>query len=109
MLNEVLLRSVNGFNSRCLARITNREIREEARDPTYNLCLFLRSQRLRFLGHVLRLDPDSMLRKVIVSRGYEHHPGDLLMDAPVHDSIEELATIASDRTQWRLHGYTLRN
>ena len=25
------------------------------------------------------------------------------MDAPVHDSIEELATIASDRTQWRLY------
>jgi len=103
VLNEAHLRSVNGFNSRCLARITNREIREEARDPTYNLCLFLRSQRLRFLGHVLRLDPDSMLRKVIVSRGCEHHPGDLFMDAPVHDSIEELATIASDRTQWRLH------
>jgi len=39
MLDATFLRSINSFNSRCLARITNREIRDEARDPTFDLRL----------------------------------------------------------------------
>ena len=102
-LDSNLLRSINGFNSRCLARITGREIRDEATDATFDLCLYLRSQRLRYLGHVLRSDESSMVRKVILSRGTNHRAGDLFMDSPVHNSIEELVEIARDRDQWRIH------
>jgi len=103
ILDAAHLRSINGFNSRCLVRITGREYREEAKDPTFDLCLYLRSQRLRFLGHVLRYDEDSMVRQVIVSRGTAHRKGDLFMDTPAHESIADLTEIARDKAQWRLH------
>ena len=100
-MDATFLRSINSFNSRCLARITNREIREEAKDPTFDLCMHLRSQRLRFLGHVLRADEDSIVRRVILSRGNNHRNGDLFTDAPVHDTLDDLIEIARDRDQWR--------
>ena len=101
LLDQTLLRQVNGFNARCLSKITKREIREEARDPTFDLCLFLRSQRLSFLGHLLRADESNMVRQVIMARGTLHRNGDLFMDAPDHSSIAELTAIATDRDQWR--------
>ena len=100
-MDATFLRSINSFNSRCLARITNREIRDEAKDPTFDLCMHLRSQRLRFLGHVLRADEDSIVRRVILSQGTNHRNGDLFTDAPVHDTLDDLIEIARDRDQWR--------
>ena len=101
ILDAQTLRQINGFNSRCLAAITDREYREEATDPTYDLCSDLRSRRLMYIGHVLRMDPEHMTRRVIVARGTDHRDGDLFMDCPDHDSIETLTEIAYDRKQWR--------
>ena len=47
----------------------------------------------------LRSDPDSLTRRVILSRGMDHQPGDLFSDAPLHSSIEELTSIANNREQ----------
>ena len=57
----------------------------------------LRSRRLMYIGHVLRMDPEHMTRRVIVARGTDHRDGDLFMDCPDHDSIETLTEIAYDR------------
>ena len=54
-----------------------------------------------YIGHVLRMDPEHMTRRVIVARGTDHRDGDLFMDCPDHDSIETLTEIAYDRKQWR--------
>jgi hypothetical protein len=44
VLNTAHLRSVNGFNSRCLARITNREIRRRRETrPAISVCSFDRN------------------------------------------------------------------
>ena len=63
-------------------------------------CLFVRAQRLKYLGHILRSDPNSLTHRVILSRGMDHQPGDLFSDAPLHSSIEELTSIANNRALW---------
>ena len=101
LLNTTTLKMINGFNSRCLAVITDREIRDEAVDPSFDLCMYLRSQRLSHLGHILRMDPAEPVRAVVCSRGLAHRVGDLFMDAPEHSSIEDLTELAFDRDRWR--------
>ena len=55
LLDAKTLKFVNGFNSKCLSLITGRSIRDEAVNPTFDLCQHLRSTRLRLLGHILRI------------------------------------------------------
>ena len=101
ILDAPTLRQINGFNSRCLTAITDREYREEATDPTYDLCRDLRSRRLKYIGHVLRSDPEKMTRRVIVSRGINHRDGDLFMDCPDHESIDALTLTQADLLRLR--------
>ena len=53
-LVESMMRSLNGWNSRCLHLMTGRSYREEAVEPSVDLVALVRSRRLRWLGHVLR-------------------------------------------------------
>ena len=50
---------------------------------------------------------DEPVRHVIISRGINHRNDDLFMDAPIHETIDELTTLAFDRHQWRLYVITL--
>ena len=49
------------------------------------------------------MDTDEPVRQVITSRGTNHRTGDLFMDAPIHESIDELTALAFDKHQWRLY------
>ena len=53
LLDAKTLQFVNGFNSKCLSLITGRSIRDEAVNPSFDLCRHLRALRLRLLGHIL--------------------------------------------------------
>ena len=57
-LAEPVMRSVNGFNSRCLHIVTGQDYRVTAIAPEYDLILAIRQRRLRYLGHILRM-PES--------------------------------------------------
>ena len=54
-LIEPVMRNVNGFNSRCLHDITGQNYRVTATAPEYDLLLAIRQRRLRYLGHILRM------------------------------------------------------
>ena len=58
-LTEPVMRSVNGFNSRCLYIITGQDYRVTATAPEYDLLRAIRQRRLRYLGHILRM-PESI-------------------------------------------------
>ena len=95
-------RSVNGFNSRCLHHITGRSYRLEATTPSFNLVKSLQRRRLRWLGHILRMPEDRLLRRFVIgisSGGPPYKPGSLLMD--INLSIDELIVSAQDREIWR--------
>ena len=52
LLVESMIRSLNGWNSRCLHLMTGRSYREETVEPSVDLVALVRARRLRLLGHV---------------------------------------------------------
>ena len=94
--------------ARCMIRITGREIKEEYRDPTYPLVMKVRQRRLRWLGHVLRLGENRLVRQAVIMlatqciKGERNRSGTILMDAPKHSSVDELNGLAHDRKEWNI-------
>lgn len=98
--------SLKGWNARCMSRITGRSVAEENRHPTYDLVGKLAARRLKWAGQVLRQDPnESIVHRVVVAvadldlQSDRRRPS-LLMDAPAHESVEELVELARDEQGW---------
>ena len=85
-----------------LAHITGRTRREEASETTstFNLVKWIRARRHQWLGHILRMDDRRMLKTAVRYIYNNRQDGDLLMDAPVTDSWEELMALPENRTGW---------
>ena len=66
-LTRTVTRMANGFNSCCLHVITGEEYRVTANEPAYNLVLAVRKRRLRYLGHVLSMPTDRMVRRSLMA------------------------------------------
>ena len=102
---------INGWNSRKLAVITGRDIGDEARTPTYNLVNDIIRQRATWTGHILRMDKDSTIKKVITEiyeKGEQYDGAMLHRDTlPTHKSIEDLIAKAEDRAGWNKFVKTL--
>ena len=52
-LTAAVMRSINGFNSRCLHVITGQDYRHTATAPVFDLLRAIRQRRLRYLGHII--------------------------------------------------------
>ena len=103
-LTEDVRRMLNGFNSRCLHTITKRPYRATATNPEYNLVLAIRKRRLRYAGHILRMNPNRLVRRTLcayVNGGSSVPDGSLLQDC-ARGSFDDLASLASDRSLWQL-------
>ena len=102
MLTPRALAMLNGFNSRQLHRITGRSYRDEATTPSYDLLKAVRTRRHQWLGHILRMPSDRLLRRVVLALGQQtgppYQPGSLLMDTPL--PVPELIMRAADRRGW---------
>ena len=82
-LTEPVMRSVNGFNSRCLHIITGQDYRVTATAPEYDLLRAIPQRHLRYLGHILRMPESRMVRRALVAlaKGGTVYPkGSLFMD-----------------------------
>ena len=95
-LTKAVSRILNGFNSRCLHVITGEEYRVTAVSPAYNLLLSVRQRRLRYLGHLLRLPHDSVVRRTVIAMagGGNCYPelGSLFMDCQGSE-LKDLETL----------------
>ena len=108
-LTKAVSRILNGFNSRCLHIITGEEYRVTAVSPAYNLLLSVRQRRLRYLGHLLRLPHDSVVRRTLVAMaggGNRYPEGSLFVDCQGSE-LKDLETLAVNRTAWRSKVTTL--
>ena len=87
-----MMKRINGANSVMLARITGRSISSEARllTTSFDLIKTIRERRLRWLGQIIRAGLDSIMYQALVVQKSLGHTGNLLMDAPPHDSIHSL-------------------
>lgn len=129
-LDEVVIKMLNGANSRMMARITGTSVVHEQAgvSKSFDIIAKLRARRLQRVGHILRMDPSRMVHQAlkhihetrpipaarrhnINTRGYVTNPisvtpsalngGDLLMDVPHKLSWSELKQMATDRDSWR--------
>lgn len=108
-LTPGVMKRLNGWNSRCVSVITGRGIAKEAGcRQTFDLVSYLRVSRLRWLGHVLRMDPVRYVKQAAVAL-FDRSPeslrlsGSLLMDAPECSSFSELVALAGahrDHAEW---------
>jgi hypothetical protein len=112
-MDEKTQASLRGWNARCLHSLTGRSYRDETVDPTFDLVSRLRSRRLRWAGHILRLEESNLMRRVLLAQ-VQHdldrgarESGGLLMDALDFDSAEQLVLQASDREEWRMAVHAL--
>ena len=74
-----------------------------ATNPPFNLLLAIRKRRLRFLGHILRMDKNRLLRRTLIAYingGLSVPAGSLLEDCREWP-LEELARLADDRSLWQ--------
>jgi hypothetical protein len=114
--DEKSMRQLRGWNARCLVIITGRDYRAETVEPTFDLLGRLRSRRLRWAGHILRLEEASLLRRVLLAQVEEElqggaararAAGGLLKDAAPYSSVEELLVLARDRKGWQASVHAL--
>ena len=83
--------------------ITKSDIHEMASSPPFDLNLTIRKRRLRYLGHILRMEPDRLVRRTLMAltEGGTNFPeGSLFMDVQ-NKSIEELECLAKDKRRWK--------
>lgn len=110
VIDEKTRKRINGANSVMLARITGKPIPQEARPATSSLNLIrrIKMRRHRWLGHILRLGPSSIVYQAIMIQDKMQLEGNLLMDAPPYTNIEDLARQAKDRARWRELTHAIR-
>jgi len=101
-LDKTAIKKIGGWNSRRLSIITGRSQRQERVKPTWNIIKTILMRRLKWLGHILRLDDDRMLKQAVLSMKRPYPKGSIMMNAPPHDSIQELIVLAGDHG-WENH------
>ena len=97
---EDVVRTVNGFNSRCLHIITGKSYRETATNPEFDLVKAIRKRRLRYLGHILRMDSQRLVRRTLLAYVNPVPPPGSLLDDCKGKSIASLVQLAADRKKW---------
>ena len=94
---------INGCNSRCLSHITGKSAHSEAsvRTRTYDLVGAIRQRRYRWLGHILRMPNNRLVKEAVKVQFHAQLPGNMFMDTPPGMSFDQLVQLANDRKKWR--------
>ena len=85
-----------------LAHITGHSQRTEATSATttFNLVKWIRARRLKWVGHILRMDDERLIKQTLHYIFHNPQDGDILMDVRATD-CQHLLRQASDRDAWR--------
>ena len=102
-LHEEARRTLNGANSQMLSIITGKTPHQEASAKwrTFDLVAWIRARRLQWVGHILRMGPERMVKQAVFELFKAPTKGNLLMDVPAVDSWKELCTRAQNKEAWR--------
>ena len=104
------MRKINGANSKMLARFTGKTIPQEARPATtsFDLVKNIRQRRFKWLGQILRAGPIKLTYQAVEEQRRLGLPGNLLMDAPHHNSLRDLAEKAKNLKTWKAHAANIQ-
>ena len=102
------LKKLRGWRSSCLISITGRTHREEmGTDSSFDITATIRTQRLKYLGNILRLRDDESLKIVVTkltkTEDGECPAGSMFMDTPAHADPRRLCDLANDTAGWAKH------
>ena len=97
-LTPEVQRLINGANSQMVAKITDKPMWEEASEATrtYDLLASIRATRMKWLGQILRMGEDRLVKKAVWTHFQNREFGDILMDVPMSVTWCELCIMASD-------------
>ena len=108
-LSEKTLSMINGANARCLSRFTGQDAHAEAstRTRTYDLVGAIRKRRFVYLGHILRMEGERLV-KHSVERQFAHgQPGNMFLDVPKHYTLSQIKYVAANRKLWKRLAMTI--
>ena len=82
--------------------MTGEHYRETATAPAYDLVLAVRRRRLRYLGHVLSMPSDRMVRCAVMAlvTDTSHYPSGSLLSDCRGIALPQLEAMASSRSMW---------
>ena len=102
-LDQQTCAAINGANDRCLSRLTGKSAHQEAsaHTRTYDLVRSIRKCRSKWLGHILRMQQDRMVRRAAIAQFHRGNPGNLFMDIPANMQLDEIIAAAEDRDTWK--------
>ena len=97
-------KTLNGFNSRCLSFITGENLRDTATQPGFDLVSAVIRRRLRFAGHILRMDEDRLLRQTLLAylNSLKCREESILHGCE-DMSLDEIIELAMNRSAWSDH------
>ena len=98
-INPDVAKAINGANSQMLSIITGKTPHQEVsiKWRTFDLVRWIRARRLKWLGQILRLGPERLIKQAVYEMFMAPQAGDLLMDAPdTKGSWRQLCTYACD-------------
>ena len=103
-LNTEAVRKLNGANAQMMSVISGKTPHQEASPKwrSFDIVRWIRARRLDWLGHILRLGKERTIKHAIFEMFKERSEGDLLMDAPQHESWRHLCEQACDRERWKM-------
>lgn len=68
---------------------------------TFNLVDWIRARRLQWVGHIICVESDRLIKQAVFEMFKTPQKGDLLMDVPTTASWRELDKLADDRDYWK--------
>ena len=74
-------------------------------NPPFDLLITNQKRRLRYLGHILRMEPDRLLRRTIIlalTKGSTDYPKPSLFIDVENSTLEDLVRLAQDRYRYNL-------
>ena len=97
-LSDKVLRQINGTNSSMLVRFTGQTQRQEVCRATtsYDLVRHIRVMRFKWLGFIMRQVDVRLIRLTVDVQTSMNLQGNILMDSPKHNNLNELTTMTKD-------------
>ena len=101
----------NGANARCLSRFTDKDAHTgaSARTRSYDLVHAIRKRRFKWLGHILRMPGQRLIKLAVRVQHSQGIQGDMFMDIPGNPSFEAISKLAQNRKIWRRMSCRLDN
>ena len=102
ILNKEACKCINGANAFMLSHITGKTKKEEAtvETMTFNMFAWIRTRRLRRVGHILRLKNERLIKQTLKVIWDHKQEGDILVDVE-EDDWDRLQKLSANRDKWK--------